>query len=116
MVPTAILLLVLSFSPAAIGFMAKVPSIVIGSMLIYILTSQIAAGLLVAYESTDNFQITDGLVIGLPLLLATITSFLPAAITQAFPDILKPILGNGFVVGITAALLMENVIFRKRIT
>jgi xanthine/uracil permease len=113
MIPTAALLLLLSFSPAAIGFLARVPSIIIGGILIYILTSQIAAGLLVAYESIDNFQINDGLIIGLPLLLATIISFLPVSVVQAFPVVLKPILGNGFVVGISAALLMENVIFRK---
>lgn len=113
MIPTAVLLMILSFSPAAIGFLAKVPSIVIGGILIYLLTSQIAAGLLVVYESIGNFQINDGLVIGLPLILATVISFLPVSVVQSFPDIMKPIVGNGFVVGISAALLMENVIFRK---
>lgn len=113
MIPTAGLLLILSFSPAAIGILAKVPSIIIGGILIYLLTSQIAAGLLVIYESIGNFQINDGLIIGLPLILATVISFLPASVVQSLPDIMKPIVGNGFVVGISAALLMENVIFRK---
>lgn len=113
MVPTAALLLLLSFSPAAIALLSGVPSVIIGAVLIYVLTSQVAAGLLVAYEAIADFQINDGLVIGLPLLLATIISFLPVHVVQAFPDILRPVLGNGFVVGITAALLMENVIFRK---
>jgi xanthine/uracil permease len=113
MVPTVILLLFLSFSPAAIGVIASVPSVVIGAILIYILSSQIAAGLMVAVESTKEFQITDGIVIGLPLMLGTIIAFLPADFLYSFPSVLRPVLGNGFVVGITAALLMEHWIFKN---
>ena len=113
MMPTAVLLLVLSFSPAAIGFIASVPSIVIGAILVYILSSQIAAGLMVAFESIKEFQLKDGLVIGLPLMLATIIAFLPADFLHSFPSVLRPVLGNGFVVGITAVLLMEHWIFKN---
>jgi xanthine/uracil permease len=113
MMPTAVLLLLLSFSPAVIGFIASVPSIVIGAILIYILSSQIAAGLMVAFESIKEFQIEDGLIIGLPLMLATIIAFLPAEFLYSFPSVLRPVLGNGFVVGITAALLMEHLIFKN---
>jgi len=113
MMPTAILLLLLSFSPAAIGFISAVPSVVVGPILIYILASQIAAGLMMISESLREFRYTDGLVIGLPLMLATITAFLPAAFLAGLPSVLRPILGNGFVVGITAVLLMEHGIFRN---
>jgi xanthine/uracil permease len=113
MIPTAVLLLLLSFSPAVIGFIASVPSIVIGTILIYILSSQIAAGLMVAFESIKEFQIKDGLIIGLPLMLATIIAFLPADFLYDFPSVLRPVLGNGFVVGITAAFLMEHWIFKN---
>jgi len=64
-------------------------------------------------ESLREFRYTDGLVIGLPLMLATITAFLPAAFLAGLPSVLRPILGNGFVVGITAVLLMEHGIFRN---
>jgi len=113
MIPTAVLLLLLSFSPVVIGFIASVPSVVIGAILIYILSSQIAAGMMVAFESIKEFQLKDGLIIGLPLMLGTIIAFLPAEIIHSFPSVLRPVIGNGFVVGITAALLMEHGIFRK---
>jgi xanthine/uracil permease len=113
MMPTAVFLLLLSFSPAAIGFISAVPSVVVGTILIYILASQIAAGLMMISESLREFRYTDGLVIGLPLMLATITAFLPAAFLAGLPSVLRPILGNGFVVGITAVLLMEHGIFRN---
>ncbi len=113
MMPTAALLLLMSFSPAAIGFLSGVPSIVVGTILIYILSSQISAGLMMLFESIEEFRLSDGLIIGLPLMLATITAFLPAAFLSGLPAVLRPILGNGFVVGITAVLLMEHWIFRN---
>jgi len=112
MMPTVILLLLLSFSPAAIGFFASVPSVVVGTILIYILSAQIAAGLQLAFDSIKEFQLADGLVIGLPLMLATIIAILPADFLSGFPSVLRPILGNGFVVGIMAVFLMEHWIFR----
>jgi len=114
MIPTAVLLLLLSFSPIMIGFIATVPSVVIGAIMIYILASQIAAGLMTAFEAIHEFKLVDGLIIGLPLMLGTIIAFLPAAVLNDFPSILRPILGNGFVVGITAALVMEHLIFKEK--
>lgn len=114
MIPAAVLLLLLSFSPAVIVFIASVPSIVIGTVLIYILTSQIAAGLMTAFESIREFRIADGMILGLPLLLATIIAYLPADFLSGLPPFLQPVLGNGFVVGVTAALVMEHGIFRNQ--
>jgi xanthine/uracil permease len=112
MLPTALLFLILSFSPFLIGFLACVPSVVIGAVMIYILSSQIAAGLVLIFESTREFRLKDGLIIGLPLILGTVIAFLPTAILNEVPSFVRPILGNGFVVGITAALAMEHLIFK----
>jgi xanthine/uracil permease len=113
LIPAAILLLLLSFSPAVIGFIGNVPPVVIGSVLIFILCSQIAAGLMVAFEAMEGFQIVSGLIIGLPLLLGTVIAFLPGTVLTTFPTILRPIMGNGFVVGIVAALILEHLIFTE---
>ena len=112
MIPTAVLLLLLSFSPVVIGLIASVPSVVIGATLIYILSSQIAAGLMMAFESIAEFQLKDGLTVGLPLMLGTIIAFLPAEIVHSLPSVLRPVLGNGFVVGMTTALLLDHLIFK----
>lgn len=85
---------------------------VVGCVLLYILTAQIAAGLSVALQG-KAYQFEDGLVIGLPVLLGTIISFLPADVLGTFPVVLKPILGNGFVVGTVAAFLLDRAIFRR---
>lgn len=113
MLPSAVLLLLLSFSPVVIGVIASVPSVVIGAVMIYILSSQIAAGLILIFESIREFKFKDGLIIGLPLMLGTIIAFMPPEILKTFPSVLRPVLGNGFVVGVTAALVMEHLIFKK---
>ena len=112
LIPAAAAIALVGLSPAAIAFLGGVPSVVVGCVLLYILTSQIAAGLSVAVQG-KTFQFEDGLVIGLPVLLGTIISFLPADVLETFPVVLKPILGNGFVIGTAAAFLLDRAIFRR---
>ncbi len=112
LIPAALLLCLISFSPAAIALLGNVPSVVIGCVLLFIMCSQFGAGLSILFESAEGFQIETGMIIGLPILLGTIIAFLPADILNAFPAVLRPILGNGFVVGISAALILEHLVFR----
>ena len=113
LLPAAAILLLISFSPMTIGFMGIVPPVVIGSIMFYVLCSQVSAGLLVAFESLRELTFDDGMIIGMPILIATVIAFMPAAFFQGFPRILRPIAGNGFVVGVIVVLLMEHGIFRK---
>jgi len=114
LLPAAAIIGILAFFPAIIGIIGSVPSVVIGCVLLYILTSQIAAGLIVTFQGVDEngFQFDSGLIIGLPVLFGTVIAFLPAAVLDSFPVVLKPICGNGFVVGVVFALTLEHVIFR----
>jgi xanthine/uracil permease len=113
LLPTAFMLLLLSFSPAAVMLLDAVPAVMIGCVLLFILCAQIAAGLTLVMESPEGFQFETGLILGLPILLGTVTAFLPSDILDAFPAILWPIVGNGFVIGVTVALVLEHLIFRK---
>lgn len=115
LVPAAFLLLVLSFSPAMILLAGRVPAVVVGSVFLYILCAQVAAGLSVVFESATGYQFTDGLVLGLPILLGTLVAFMPPEAIRAFPAMMRPVIGNGFVVGILAALFLEHVVFREGI-
>ena len=53
-------------------------------------------------------------MIGLPVLMGTVVSFLPGRVLGGFPLFLRPLLGNGFVVGVLAALLLEHGVLRGR--
>ena len=111
LIPAAVIVGIVGFSPAAIAFLGGVPSVIVGCVMLYILTSQIAAGLLVANQDR-GFQFEDGLVIGLPVLLGTVISFLPTDVLTTFPVVLRPVLGNGFVVGTVGAFLLDRTIVR----
>jgi xanthine/uracil permease len=114
LIPAAALLGLISFSPAVIALLGSVPSVVIGCVLLFILCSQVAAGLSILLETQEGFTFESGLILGLPILLGTIIAFLPSATLAAFPAILRPILGNGFVVGVTAALILEHGVFKGK--
>jgi xanthine/uracil permease len=114
LLPGAILILVLSFSPGIIDLLDSVPSVVIGCVLLYITTSQFASGLILAFQGKDDepFGYDDAVVIGLPVLIGTVFAFLPAAVVESFPVVLRPTLGNGFVMGVASAFLLEHLVFR----
>lgn len=113
LLPTGLGLIALSFWPAAISFLGSIPPVVIASSLIYIMSSQIAAGLQVAFGSEKGYQYEGGLVMGLPFILSIFVSFLPAQVVDTFPPALRPVLGNGFVIGVLAVFFMEHVIYRE---
>jgi len=114
LLPTAFFLVLLSFSPAAIACMAAIPRLIIGCVLFYILANQVAAGLVVAATGKEGFSFKDGLGIGIPVLFGTVLSFLPAQTVAGFAEFLRPIVGNGFVMGVLAALLVEHVLMREK--
>jgi xanthine/uracil permease len=87
---------------------------VVGGVLVYILCAQISSGITLLKEAPGGLDFETGLLIGLAILLGTITAFLPAEVLASFPTMLRPVLGNGFVVGVLAALMMEHLVFRKK--
>ena len=113
LIPAAVIVGVVGLSPTAIAFLGGVPSVIVGCVMLYILTSQIAAGLLVANQNR-GFQFEDGLVIGLPVLLGTVVAFMPTDVLTTFPVVLRPVLGNGFVVGTVVAFLLDRTMVRHK--
>jgi xanthine/uracil permease len=109
-----LILLAISFLPPLIAFIGGIPQPVVGGIFLYVMCAQIAAGLLLVVGAQKQFSLEDGLVIGLSLMLSIIVSFLPDSVLNTFPLLLRPLLGNGFVVGVLAVLSMEHLVFRKK--
>ena len=114
LIPAGLILLAVSFFPPAIAFIGAIPSAVVGGVFLYIMCSQIAAGLVMVINAQEGFHFENGLVIGLSLMLSIIVSFLPDGVLETFPVFLRPLLGNGFVVGVLAVMIMEHLIFKKK--
>ncbi|WP_292519782.1 solute carrier family 23 protein [Methanoculleus sp.] len=114
LVPAAVALGLVAASPLAIGYLESIPAPVIGVVLTYIMGSQIAAGLVLGQESRAIGTFEEGLSVGIPLLLGTVVGFLPPEVAAEFPATLRPLVTNGFVVGIITALVLEHVVYRRR--
>lgn len=114
LVPAAVGFVLLAASPLAISYLSSIPAPVIGVVLTYVMAAQIAAGLMLGQESGAVGTFDEGLIVGIPLLLGTVVAFLPPEVTAGFPATVRPLLANGFVVGIITVLVLEHVVYRRR--
>lgn len=117
LLPAAVILIALAFLPQFLFYISHIPAVVLGTLLLYIMCTQVAAGLISAFDALKILgepRFDNALVIGLPILAGIIVAFLPSAVTASFPHTLQPVLSNGFVVGVILALLLEHIIFRKQ--
>ncbi|HHW60673.1 MAG TPA: purine/pyrimidine permease [Syntrophomonadaceae bacterium] len=113
LIPTAIIMIGLAFLPRILFYLSFIPAVVIGCALLFIMCTQVAAGLLAAFGAMEEPAFDNALLIGLPLLVGIIVAFLSPETLASFPETLHPILGNGFVMGVLVSLILEHVIFRK---
>jgi xanthine/uracil permease len=111
--PAAFCIALISFLPAIVGFIWNIPPVVIGTILLYIMSLQLAAGLMIAFGA-NGFIFQDAMIISIPVMLSVLVSFLPAEVVMTFPRILKPVAGNGFVVGTLSVLLLEHGLLRRK--
>lgn len=114
LIPAGAGLAACAFFPGAILALCHIPSAVMGALMLYLMTSQLAGGLhmLVADKSVTDF--TGGICVGLPIMLGLLISFTPPEIFDAFPVMFRPVVGNGFVVGTLTVILLDHVVFGKR--
>lgn len=84
-----------------------------GAVLLYLMSSQLSAGVqLLARESVVP-DFNGGLTVGLPLMVALLLSFAPVEAIGHIPALIRPIVGNGFVMGVITVLLLEHGVFRR---
>jgi len=115
LIPAAFISLLLALLPAATGIIAMTPPVVIGALMAYMMGTQIASGLMLAVKDrSEGFQYEDALVIGASIFLGLITVFLPEQIISLFHPTLKPLVGNGLVIGVLSAIILEHVALKKR--
>ncbi|WP_300674395.1 solute carrier family 23 protein [Desulfoluna sp.] len=112
LIPTSLGMLTLAFLPGVVAFAWNVPSVVVGTILLYIMCSQLAAGMMVAF-GTEGFSFEDGLIIGIPIMVSILVSFLPVSIKAAFPPLLTPLIGNGFAMGVLVVMFLEHIVYPR---
>ncbi|MDD3743979.1 MAG: solute carrier family 23 protein [Lentimicrobiaceae bacterium] len=113
---SGILLILCAFFPPLIQLLLLIPNVVMGVVLLYVMVSQFAAGFLMMVQQKAITGFNDGAIIGLPLMVALLISFIPAEVTAQIPAIFRPLLGNSLVMGIVLVLLMEHLILPSKTT
>lgn len=115
LIPAGLGLLLCAFSPRAVQLLSCIPSPVMGALLLYLMATQLASGLgmLVTEQGIKDFN--GGMIVGLPLMFGLLLSFAPPVALAGIPDVFRPLLGNGFVMGTVAVIVLEHVVFRKTV-
>lgn len=111
LLPAGAGLVVCAFVPQLIAVMSAIPNTVIGVILLYLMGTQLAAALHMVTSSEAVKSFDEGLIIGLPIMVALLFGAIPM---QVIPQILRPIIGNGFVMGVITVMLLEHVIFARK--
>ncbi|SBW02814.1 conserved membrane hypothetical protein [uncultured delta proteobacterium] len=116
LIPAGAGLALCAFFPKFVMILGAIPGPVMGALLLYLMAAQLASGLIMLAAGKGVTDFTSGMTVGLPLMVGIIISFAPASIFNAFPEMLRPVIGNGFVMGTLAVIILEHGIFRKRQT
>lgn len=111
LLPAGIGLIVCAFVPSLIALLSAIPNTVIGVILLYLMGTQLAAALQMAVSSRSALTFDDCLIVGLPLMMSLLFSYIPM---QVVPAIIRPIIGNGFVMGVITVIILEHFVFRRR--
>lgn len=112
--PAAVAMIVLAFIPEAVSVLLTIPQPVMGVVLLFLMSTQVAAGLHMIHNTSTVLSFKDGLVLAIPIMFTVILSFAPQSAMQTIPSLLRPIVGNGFVMGIITILLLEHIFLKDR--
>lgn len=113
LIPAGVGLIICALFPSVIGVFLIIPSVVMGVLLFYLMSTQLATGLQLLVSGQGIKNISNGLTISLPLMVAVTISFAPVEFKDAIPELLRPIIANGFVMGTITVLLLEHVFLKK---
>lgn len=114
LIPAGIGLMVISFFPGLVSILNQTPSLVIGAIMFYLMVSQLASGFQLMQKQKAVLDFESAIVIGFPVMLAVLISFLPEAVVSSIPLIVRPIFTNGFVMGVIAVIVCEHFIYKKK--
>lgn len=109
-IPAGVALVICAFAPGLIAVLSAIPNTVIGVILLYLMGTQLAASFSMLATTGMAKSFDECLIIGLPVMVALLFGAIPMSV---IPAMLRPILGNGFVMGVVTVILLEHVILRQ---
>ena len=110
LVPATLMLILFALFPDVIYLLTNIPNPVIGVILLFLMGTQLAAGFEMVHQTHSVQNFSDGLTIGLPLMMAMLFQLMPRGI---LPSVIEPLVGNGFAMGVIMVIIMEHIINRS---
>jgi xanthine/uracil permease len=109
LIPATLLLIVCALSDRLIWLLTSIPNPVIGVILLFLMGTQLAASFEMLHSTRSVQSFGDGLTVGLPLMIAMLFQIMPKDIV---PQIIEPLVCNGFAMGVIVVILLEHLINR----
>lgn len=115
LLPAAGVLFLFAFWPGGIELFNLAPSPVVGAVLLLLMASTVFAAVGIATgNSNEGLSWRSGVILGTAMITGLLVSFMPSAAKESLPPALAPLLGNGFVMGLVMALVLEHALLKKR--
>lgn len=111
LLPATLLLVACSLFPDVIFILTSIPNQVIGVILLFLMGTQLSAGLEMAASTKSIGSFSGALTISLPIMVALLFQLMPRGIV---PSVIEPLVGNGFAMGVVTVLVMEHLINRSK--
>lgn len=112
LIPAGLGIAACALFPSFIMVIGSIPGPVMGALLLYLMATQLASGLLLMHADGSVTDFSGGIIVGLPLMIGLLVAFAPADFFAAFPALIRPVIGNGFVMGTLSVIVLEHGIFR----
>lgn len=113
-IPAAVAMLIIALLPDVVAVMLTIPAPIMGVVLLYLMATQLAAGFHLLEETKGVTSFREGMILAVPVMITVIMTFAPTSMLSAIPSLLRPILGNAFVVGILTVLMLEHLFLRRK--
>ena len=111
LLPATLLLVLCALFPDVIFVLTSIPNQVIGVILLFLMGTQLSAGLEMAASTKSIGSFSGALTISLPIMVALLFQLMPRGIV---PSVIEPLVGNGFAMGVITVLVMEHLINRTK--
>ena len=109
-----LLLMALAFFGKPAALLNAVPDAVVAAAILASVGAATGLSIKIINRGPEPMTDRDYMVVGLPILLGVLASQMPESFLEYLPTALRPIAGNGLIVGVVMVLLLEHLLLREK--
>jgi len=117
LIPAGLIMMGVACIPPFLIIFDAIPTLITGCLIIFLLVNLFSAALSLLFtldiDTTYAFQ--TGVIIGAGILVGATITFMPDMVFTQIPVSIRPIFGNGFLIGVITVIVMEHLIYGESI-